>query len=67
MSIIPVHALSSSDLKLLGNNLAPGVRRPSPRGRLERSQLAAINRSLAALGERAGPLRRPLLGACPRP
>jgi hypothetical protein len=56
MSVLPVSRLSPSDLALLGNNLRPGARRlrdPECRGRREdRRELAAVNRSLAAVGER---------------
>ena len=62
MSIIPVHALSSGDLRLLGNNLDVGGKRPSVRDRHKRAQLAAINRSLAVVGEQVSKLRRPLIG-----
>jgi hypothetical protein len=62
MSIIPASRLSSSDLALLGNNLdepkqRPYQRRPSqPR---YRGELAAVNRSLATIGERVGRLLTP--------
>jgi hypothetical protein len=56
MSVLPASRLSPSDLALLGNNLRPGARRlrsPECRGRREdRRELAAVNRSLAAIGER---------------
>jgi len=60
MSIIPVSFLSSSDLAFLGNNLRAPTRRRSHRSR--RRLLAAVNRSLAPLGERVGALHRPVLG-----
>ncbi len=44
MSVIPASRLSSSDLMELGNNLLPAVVR-------DRSDLPAVNRSLAAVGE----------------
>jgi len=57
VSIVPVRQLSPSDRALLGNNLrsappAPGARPPRSRRRL----LAAVNRSLAAVGETVGRL-----------
>jgi hypothetical protein len=56
MSVLPVSRLSSADLTLLGNNLVPelrGRRRAALRHRRQaRRELAAVNRSLAALGER---------------
>ena len=61
MSIIPVHALSGSDLRMLGNNLRPPVPRRRP-------VLAAINRSLATYGERVGRLHpTPIAAAAARP
>jgi len=39
MSIVPASALSSSELRSLGNNVAPAVRH-------DHEQIAAINRSL---------------------
>ena len=54
MSIVPASRLSASDLTRLGNNLRHGEQRrlaPSPR-RAERRLVAAVNRSLAAVGER---------------
>jgi hypothetical protein len=65
MSIIRVSQLSSSDLSHLGNNLDPAHHRPLPSWeRTERRrQLAAINRSLACLGESVGRLHRPLFVA----
>jgi len=48
MTVIPVAQLSVSDLHLLGHNVRPAVQR-------DRDELAAINRSLATLGECVGP------------
>jgi hypothetical protein len=58
MSVIPVSLLSPWDLHQLGNNLRPrGRRRPR-----RRRMLAAVNRSLAAHGERVGSLHRSSCG-----
>ena len=51
MSIVPFSALSASDLSSLGNNI--GV----PKRRRRRRVLAAVNRSLATLGEAVAELR----------
>ncbi len=52
MSILPASRLSASDLNRLGNNLVPS-RRPRPWiDREPRRVLAAVNRSLAGVGER---------------
>ena len=48
MTVIPVSQLSSSDLSLLGHNVTSAVER-------DREELAAVERSLATLGERLGP------------
>ena len=48
MTVIPVSQLSASDLSLLGHNVKPAVER-------DRDELAAVERSLATLGERLGP------------
>jgi hypothetical protein len=56
MSIIPASRLSPEDLMRLGNNLGPSRRKPR-----RRRELAAVNRSLAILGERVGKLYRPRL------
>ena len=45
MSIVPFSALSASDLSSLGNNIG------APKRRRRRRTLAAINRSLARIGE----------------
>jgi hypothetical protein len=55
MSIIPASRLSSSDLAILGNNFMPSRRASrTPRTRDEtasRQVLAAVQRSLASVGE----------------
>ena len=51
MSVIPVSLLSRYELTRLGNNLRPCRRRPR-----RRRVLAAVNRSLAPLGERVAAL-----------
>lgn len=57
MSLIPASRLTSSDLALLGNNLSPSrARRQTP----QHNDLHAVNRSLAAHGERVGRLYRRL-------
>ena len=63
MSIVHASRLSSSDLALLGNNMDPARCRPLPQTeRMERRrQLAAVNRSLACVGERVRRLHEPLL------
>lgn len=68
MSIIPASCLSASDLAQLGNNLCPEHprRRRASRLRGQRRLIAAVNRSLATLGERVGRLQRPLLQS-PKP
>jgi hypothetical protein len=65
MSIIPASRLSTSDLSHLGNNVNPSQHRPLPSWERNerRRQLAAINRSLACLGESVGRLHRPLFVA----
>lgn len=57
MSIIPASRLSSSELAALGNNLR---REGRPRPVKNRRLVAAVNRSLAAVGESVGKLHRPL-------
>ena len=52
MSVIPAFRLSSSDLMELGNNVLPAVVR-------DRTDLATINRSLAAVGEQVERLYPP--------
>ena len=62
MSIIRASRLSTSDLALLGNNLTEPDRRVISRRRRSlacRHELAAVNRSLATVGERVGRLLRP--------
>ena len=57
MSIIPVTLLSRHDLRRLGNNLCPARSHVHNPQRAHRpSQLAAINRSLAPMGERVARL-----------
>ena len=58
MSIIPASNLDSSDLALLGNNLA-NTHSPDRRLRRRRAQLRAVNRSLSLLGEQVRQLHRP--------
>lgn len=53
MSIVPMSALSRSDLSCLGNNIG------APRRRRHRRALAAVNRSLAAIGEAVAGLQNP--------
>lgn len=58
MSIVPASRLSSCDFALLGNNVNPAQRRRAstvPRSR-SRSQVTAVNRSLALTGETIGTL-----------
>jgi hypothetical protein len=61
MSIIPASALSPCELARLGNNLRPcrGVNGTAPGIRRSHAVLAAVNRSLAAVGEQVGRLHRP--------
>ena len=64
MSIIPASRLSSSDLALLGNNVLPACQqRPARTHTLDRrrSEIAAVNRSLAGCGESVGKLHKPAL------
>jgi hypothetical protein len=65
MSIIPVTRLSSSELRLLGNNLARPTKSRFRLGHRRRQQriLSAVNRSLSAVGEEVGRLHRPLAAA----
>ena len=58
MSIIPASRLSSCDLALLGNNVDPSRRRRLPQRQpvYHRRQVAAVNRSLANVGEKVGVL-----------
>ena len=51
MSIVPLSALSASERASLGNNIG------SPKRRQRRRVLAAVNRSLAAIGEAVAELR----------
>ena len=64
MSIIPASRLSLSDLALLGNNVLPACQRRSARTfsqQRRRSEIAAVNRSLAGCGESVGKLHKPVL------
>lgn len=61
MSIIPASCLSTSDLALLGNNLDPALRRFKQPIQQSRREVAAVNRSLARVGEKVRTLHRPLL------
>ncbi|MGA2496826.1 MAG: hypothetical protein ABSH20_03750 [Tepidisphaeraceae bacterium] len=65
MSIIPVSSLSSSDLRVLGNNLArPKKLRPGCNQRRRQQMIvAAVNRSLSSVGEQIDRLHRPLTQA----
>ncbi len=56
MSIIPASRLSSSDLARLGNNMSD--RAASPQRRRRREFVAAVNRSLAIVGEQVSQLHR---------
>lgn len=62
MSIVPISQLSARELSLLGNNLRSPMDRKRPAGlrRRKRNLVAAVNRSLAAVGEQVGRLHRPL-------
>jgi hypothetical protein len=51
MSIVPASALSTSDLRSLGNNVGPAVRE-------DHEQLEAVNRSLNLHQEHVGRLYR---------
>ena len=64
MSIIPASRLSRTELSTLGNNFGPAFNAdryatPEAAARAKRRrQLAAVNRSLAFVGERVGRLHR---------
>ena len=60
MSIVPVSKLSSSDLRLLGNNVAQSKKSRSGVTQRRRQQMivAAVNRSLSSIGEQIDRLRR---------
>jgi hypothetical protein len=62
MSIIPASRLSSSDRRLLGNNLdRPKKSRPGLSNRRRQHMIvSAVNRSLAAVGEQIGGPHRSL-------
>jgi hypothetical protein len=57
MSIIPASRLSTSDLARLGNNLGTSTS-ASPQRRRKREFVAAVNRSLAVVGEQVSQLHR---------
>jgi hypothetical protein len=57
MSIIPASRLSASDLARLGNNVAARTA-ASPQRRRKREFVAAVNRSLAIVGEQVSQLHR---------
>ena len=73
MIIVPVTALDSSDLALLGNNLLPrspaaAARRRRPRCFGNSADLRAVNRSLLVHGESVGRLHAaPLPAGVPLP
>ena len=60
MSIVRASHLTSADLALLVNNVLPWVRRRRPRPKYHRRLICAVNRSLAAVGERVSTPSRPL-------
>lgn len=55
MSIVPASRLSASDLARLGNNFSDRSQR-SPHQRRKRNFVAAVNRSLATVGEQVSQL-----------
>lgn len=55
MSIVPASRLSTSDLARLGNNFSERSCR-SPHQRRRRALVAAVNRSLATVGEKVSRL-----------
>ena len=55
MSIVPASRLSASDLARLGNNFSDRSQR-SPHQRRRRNFVAAVNRSLATVGEQVSRL-----------
>jgi len=57
MSIIPASRLTPSDLTMLSNNLGRPAKRAKPRSK-DHQLLAAVNRSLARLGERVTKLHQ---------
>ena len=61
MSIVPASSLSGPDLRQLGNNLAAPHAGRARRQR-RRARLAAVNRSLAVVGEQVTRLYRTRLG-----
>ena len=68
MSIIPVCCLDPSDFARLGNNVLPeGKYRRRGRHRPPPHDLRAVNRSLAAHGERVGRLYAAMPWPDPKP
>ena len=69
MSIVPVSCLDASDFARLGNNVLPEgtSRRRSPHRPPAPHDLRAVNRSLAAHGERVGRLYAAMPWPNPRP
>jgi len=61
MWIVPASALSASDLAVLGNNVRSSrrARGLAPASRRKQRILAAVNRSLACIGEQVDQLHRP--------
>jgi hypothetical protein len=57
MSIVPASRLSASDLARLSNNVAARMA-PSAQRRRKREFVAAVNRSLAIVGEQVSQLHR---------
>ena len=64
MSIVPASRLSASDLARLGNNVAASMT-ASPHRRRKREFVAAVNRSLALVGEQVSQLHRSSDGSVP--
>ncbi len=58
MSIVPASRLSASDMARLGNNVGSRAVR-SAYSRRDRDLVAAVNRSLAIVGEKVSRLHRP--------
>jgi hypothetical protein len=69
MSIVPVSSLDPTDFARLGNNVLPEgrCRRSSPYRPPPPHDLRALNRSLAAHGERVGRLYPAMPWPAPRP
>ena len=66
MSIVPVSSLDPTDFARLGNNVLPEGRCRRPQRRPTHN-LRAVNRSLAAHGERVGRLYAAMPWPDPRP